>query len=126
MFLGHYPELVVGAGRAGLVAETLVDLQGLAVPALRSLPVPPLLGDHPELVVGRRLALLVPKPPPDLGQPGVPVRGLSEAADVLGEGAQRLQQGGLVKVHPEPLGFRKSTLEAGAVDLEGSPLLVER
>jgi hypothetical protein len=50
---------MVTGGHAGLVAEPLVDRQGLLIPGLRRVILPPSLGQDPELVVPGWSALVV-------------------------------------------------------------------
>ena len=56
---GHDAQLAVRAGRPVFVADALLDLQRLFVPALRLFGVPPFLGEGAQLVVRDRRARLV-------------------------------------------------------------------
>ena len=97
------PELTGGGGGAGLVAEPLLDVQGLPVPAFGLRVVAPTLRQHAELVVAAGGAGLVAEPLLDLQ--GLPVQafGLRVVAPKLRQDAQLVVAAGDAGLVAEPL-----------------------
>ena len=92
-----HPELVVGDGHAGAVAELLLDGEGLAgTSPRRRRGVPAVLGDDPELVVGDGHAGPVAELLLDREGFAVPVLGVVQAPARLGDHAELVVGGGEV------------------------------
>src|SRR5664279_3987688 len=97
------PELTGGGGGAGLVAEPLLDLQGLSVEVFGLRVVAPVLPQDAQLAIAGGGAGLVAEPLVDLQGLSVEVFGLRVVAPVLRQDAQLVVAGGGAGLVAEPL-----------------------
>src|SRR5579883_3450200 len=101
-------ELSIGDGGPVLVAQTLIDLQRLAIPLLRRFKVTTLLGDPPRLVVGDGGPVLIAQTLLDLQRLAIPLLRRFKVTTLLGDHPQlvegtRLQ---LFVTHPSRLSLQ--------------------